>query len=115
MQGTRDRARHSLPICRTEGRTQGLWEARSRLSVGFRPLPQTTPTSIVIQRHKISEHLTESPSLRSRLVEAISRAYHLARSEAAMETGLADQTFRPVCPWSFEQMMTEDFWPGEAS
>ncbi|ANA15386.1 hypothetical protein WG31_14785 (plasmid) [Acetobacter oryzifermentans] len=43
MQGTRDRARHSIQICRTEGRAQGLWEARSRLSVGFRPLPQTTP------------------------------------------------------------------------
>ncbi|MFS8371746.1 hypothetical protein, partial [Acetobacter indonesiensis] len=25
------------------GRAQGLWEARSQLSVGFRPLPQTTP------------------------------------------------------------------------
>ena len=72
-------------------------------------------TSIVIQRHGISEHLTESPSLKSRLAEAISRAYHLARGEAAMETGLADKTFPPICPWSFEQMMAEDFWPGEAS
>ena len=32
-----------LPICRPKRRTQRLWETRPRLSVGFRPLPQTTP------------------------------------------------------------------------
>lgn len=68
-------------------------------------------TSIIIQRHEIADHLNDSPSLKSRLAEAITRAYQSARSEATIETGLADQTFPKACPWSFEQMMAEDFWP----
>ena len=71
-------------------------------------------TSITVQRSEITEHLRESPSLRARLDEAVARAYHLARLSAAMETGLADQTFPETCPWSFEQMMAEAFWPDDA-
>lgn len=37
VQGTRDRARQSLPICRPEGRTQGLRKARPRRGRRFRP------------------------------------------------------------------------------
>lgn len=69
-------------------------------------------TSIIVQRSEIAEHLRESPSLQARLDEAVARAYQLARLGAAMETGQAKQTFPETCPWSFEQMMAEDFWPG---
>jgi hypothetical protein len=60
---------------------------------------------------ELADHLTESPSLKSRLPEAMARAYRLALAEAAVETGLAKQIFPVECPWSFEAVITEDFWP----
>ncbi len=67
--------------------------------------------SIVVQRAEISEHMTESPSLTSRLPEAVTRAFRLARSEAVLETGLPKNTFPTECPWTYDQIMAEDFWP----
>lgn len=34
-----------------------------------------------------------------------------ARRDAALETGLSESTFPTICPWSFSQMMDENFWP----
>jgi hypothetical protein len=67
--------------------------------------------SIVVQRAEISEHLKESPSLASRLPEAIARAYRLAQTEAVLETGLPRKIFPNECPWTYDQIMAEDFWP----
>ena len=39
-------------------------------------------------------------------------AYGNAIIEAGAETGLAESTFPADCPWSFEQTMADDFWPG---
>jgi hypothetical protein len=49
--------------------------------------------TIIVQRGELADHLTESPSLKSRLPEAMARAYRLALAEAAVETGLAKQIF----------------------
>jgi hypothetical protein len=43
---------------------------------------------------------------------AIAAAYRLARIAAARETGLDRDSFAPQCPWSFEQVIADDFWPG---
>jgi hypothetical protein len=32
-------------------------------------------------------------------------------TEAKNETGIDKNTFPMTCPWSFEQMMAENFWP----
>ncbi|WP_455423979.1 recombinase family protein [Aminobacter niigataensis] len=87
MQGTRDRARYPLSICRTEGRTQGLWKARARLSVGFRPLPQTTPGCVRLFEEKASGAKRDRPELARMLdhlragdVVTITRLDRLARS-----------------------------------
>ncbi|MGD0562646.1 MAG: DUF29 domain-containing protein [Roseiarcus sp.] len=68
--------------------------------------------SIKIQRLKLVDHLKDSPSLKSTLSEAIAAAYKLAVVEAAAETGLAETDFPALCPWSFDEMMKDDFWPG---
>jgi hypothetical protein len=68
--------------------------------------------SIINQRLDIAIHLQDNPSLKSRLPEAIAEAYRKARGEAYAETGLPKETFPDVCPWSFDQMMNENFWPG---
>ena len=64
------------------------------------------------QRRDLAVHLTDNPSLKSKLPEAIAYAYNNARGEAYAETGLPKATFPATCPWSFEQVMDENFWPG---
>jgi hypothetical protein len=67
--------------------------------------------TIGTQRRAIARHLADNPSLKSKPPGAIEDAYIDARAEAYAETGLPKATFPPACPWSFERMMTEDFWP----
>ena len=67
--------------------------------------------SIEAQRPRIIDHLDDNPSLKSRLSEAVARAYRAARLDAVKETGLPRRTFPETCPWTFEQMMDETFWP----
>ncbi len=64
-------------------------------------------TSITVQRNRLSRHMTDNPSLKAKLHEAITDAYQ----EAADETGLPKPTFPAVCPYSFDQMMDAEFWP----
>jgi hypothetical protein len=70
--------------------------------------------TIRIQRRDLTRHLADNPSLKSKLFEAISDAYGNAIIAAGDATGLSEDTFAPTCPWSFEQMMDENFWPDEA-
>ncbi|MEI8394165.1 MAG: DUF29 domain-containing protein [Rhodospirillaceae bacterium] len=63
------------------------------------------------QRYRLTYHLTDNPSLKATLPEAIINAYRLALVEAERETGLAETTFPETCPWPFEQIMDETFRP----
>ena len=69
-------------------------------------------TSIANSRDDLADHLADNPSLRAKLDEAIVAAYRRARREAISETGLAKDAFPASCPWSFDQVMADDFWPG---
>ncbi len=71
--------------------------------------------SIEEQRREVANHLADNPSLRARLPEAVASAYASAVLAAARETGLDRTTFAPVCTWSFEQVMDDDFWPGNST
>lgn len=70
--------------------------------------------TIRIQRRDLVDHLDDNPSLKAKLPEAIAKAYGNALIEAAAETGLSEAIFPPLCPWPFEQIMDERFWPDEA-
>jgi hypothetical protein len=63
------------------------------------------------QRLDVADHLADNPSLKARFSEALSAAYLRARNSAAAETNLPIQTFPPDCPWSYEQLMEDGFWP----
>lgn len=63
------------------------------------------------QRLRLAAHLDDNPSLKSQLGKAIRDAYRLARIEAERETGLPGSTFPETCPFSFEQMLDDAFWP----
>ena len=69
--------------------------------------------SIRIQRREVVAHLEDNPSLKAVTSQAIKWAYGTAAIEAETETGLAETTFPPFSPWSFDEIMAEDFWPGD--
>jgi hypothetical protein len=67
--------------------------------------------SIANSRDEIVDHLADNPSLRALLDDAVASAYRYARRKAAVETNLSEETFPAVCPWSYDEMMDEGFWP----
>lgn len=67
------------------------------------------------QRRQLFRHLRDNPSLSDKLTEAIADAYGDAILEAARETKLPETTFPIACPWSFDQMMDDDFSPEPAA
>jgi hypothetical protein len=68
-------------------------------------------SSIRVQRISIESHMQDNPSLKAVLPAAIAEAYRVAKIEAEDQTGLPESTFPAACPWTFEQMADEDFWP----
>jgi hypothetical protein len=83
------------------------------LKWGFQPTRRGSSweATVKIQRRDLRRHLADNPSLKSKLPESISDAYGNAIIEAGAETGLSENTFPFECPWSFDQMMADDFWP----
>ncbi len=67
--------------------------------------------SIATTRDAIGDHLGDNPSLRAEIDGSLALAYRRASRDAALETGLERETFPAACPWSFAQMVAEDFWP----
>jgi len=67
------------------------------------------------QRARIGKLLRENPSLKRRIPESFSEAYQFAIYSAVAETGLAKHVFPAQCPWTFEQVMDEHFWPDAAA
>ncbi len=65
------------------------------------------------QRYRLDAHIADNPSLKSVVVPSMVDAYRLALIEAERETGLPRHNFPTACPWSFEQVMDEAFWPEE--
>jgi len=58
----------------------------------YRNRPLTRRLSITNARDEIAELLEDSPSLRSKIGELDARRYRAARSRAALETGLSEET-----------------------
>ena len=70
--------------------------------------------TVITQRIDIKLLLRESPSLKHGLSEALAEIYPHARQEAAEETGLPLATFPECCSFTLNQVLEEDFWPGDA-
>jgi len=67
--------------------------------------------TVVEQRRRLARHMQGNPSLTTILPDAIDEAYDYARLAAQSETGLADSAFPATCPYSFDQVSDERFWP----
>lgn len=77
-----------------------------------RQIGHSWETSIGNHRDEIILILDDSPSLRRQVPALIERYYSRARRKASRETGLPLATFPETCPWTAEQVMDDDFWPG---
>lgn len=63
------------------------------------------------QRSRLADHLNENPSLPPMLPDAITTAYRRAILAAQRETGFAETTFPPACPWTPDQVLSDGFLP----
>jgi hypothetical protein len=59
--------------------------------------------------------LEENPSLQPYLLEGLQKAYRKAVALAAGETDLPDRTFPVDCPYTLDQILDDNFYPGELS
>jgi hypothetical protein len=71
-------------------------ERRSRSWVG----------SVVEQRRRVARVLKKNPGLKPHIAEAMAEGYEDARTEAAVETGISEQTFPSNCPYSWEDVVS---------
>ena len=83
------------------------------LKARFQPSKRTPSwkTEIASARGQLLEHLQDNPSLKDKLPEAIAAAFRNARRSAVDEAGPEDGAFPAACPWTFERMVDEKFWP----
>jgi len=79
----------------------------------FQPERQSRSWTFTIkeQRLRIATLIHKNPSLQAKIPEAIEEAYGYALFAAAEETGLDSANFPTTCPWTFAQIMDEQFWP----
>ena len=61
--------------------------------------------SIKNSRFKAESVLKDNPSLKPQLNEILKEAYFAARLDAALETGLKEETFPEECPWKLEDVL----------
>ncbi|HVH77120.1 MAG TPA: DUF29 domain-containing protein [Stellaceae bacterium] len=80
-----------------------------QIQVGFRS--RSWSATVREQRRQIAKLLRESPSLRNATDRLLPEIYAEAREKAANETGLSEATFPVDCPFSFDQVLAEDFLP----
>ena len=67
--------------------------------------------TIKIQREDIKIHLRKNPGLKGKITEILEDAYRSAILKAAKETELDEKTFPTECPYTFEQLIDDTFYP----
>ncbi|MCJ2133583.1 DUF29 domain-containing protein [Methylobacterium sp. J-026] len=65
--------------------------------------------SIRTHRNRAADVLEDNPGLKSRVAQAMARAYRDAREEAAAETGLPLHLFPKECPYTWEELLMRPF------
>ena len=68
--------------------------------------------TIYEQRYRIAREIEDSPSLKHYPATVVAGSYTLGLNEAITQTGLAETTFPPTCPWSVDQVLDQNFLPG---
>ena len=63
------------------------------------------------QREQAKIPWRDNPGLKGKLSEILMDAHKIARSKAAKETLLDEKTFPSECPYTFDQIMDDEFYP----
>ncbi len=76
----------------------------------YQPLRRSKSWQLTIkeQRMMIEDHLEDNPSLKAILDEVVLKAYRLARTKAAAETGLEEENFPEKCPYRSADILTKE-------
>jgi len=61
------------------------------------------------QRLRVDDLLADNPSLRPRVLEAVTRAYRRARLRAVKQTDLDEARFPRSCPYSWDDIVSRNF------
>lgn len=82
-----------------------------RLKFDHQPGKRTRSWAISLAPHRVHtiDELEESPGLKGRLVEAVAKAYRVARLDAVSETGLPVKLFPEACPYTYQDIMDRPF------
>jgi hypothetical protein len=68
--------------------------------------------TIAEQRASLETLMEDSPSLKAGLPETLEKGYSKARKSAALETGIPLAELPEVCPFSLEEILDDDYYPG---
>jgi len=67
--------------------------------------------TIAEQRDQAKDILDENLSLKPLIPEYMEKAWKAAKRKAGREASITQSTFPAQCPWSFEEVMDDEFWP----
>ncbi len=75
---------------------------------------RTRSWELTIEEQRIQAKLClkVSPSLKSKLNEILENAYEIGKIKAQKETSLDETVFPQQCPYTFEEIMNDAFYPG---
>ena len=69
--------------------------------------------SIVEAREQIADITKDSPGIfQGKRDDVLAEVYMRARDKAARESRLSPATFPETCPWTYDQIIDPDFFPG---
>jgi len=98
-------------------------EIESRLNVliahllkwQFQPAKRTNSWRATLgeQRKQIAKILRRSPSLKNYPQSVLEEEYPIGRLKASGETGLSEEKFPAVCPYSIEDILDPSFYPDD--
>ena len=71
-------------------------------------------TTISRERGHLELLFDDSPSLRNKGREKLELTYRVARSGARQETALPLEMFPEECPYTYEQILDDEYLPGQA-
>ena len=95
------------------------WESRLKVLIVhllkwvFQPELRGISWQLTIQeqRDQLHELLADNPSLKNQMTASLDRTYPRAVKRTALETSLIEETFPKECPFRFEDIPNESFWP----
>lgn len=82
------------------------WDYQPEMNHGY-----SWKNTIEEQREEINDLLEDNPSLKSKIISTLPKAYKKGLRIAFNETGIAKKAFPQECPYTLEQLLDEDFYP----